>query len=253
MTTNLTPHLFWVTSRAAGFASLILASLAVSLGLLMSTKLLKGRGADLRVTHEILSLSAMVALVVHAVSLLGDKYLHPSIADIALPFASGYKTPWMTLGIVSGWAMLLLGLSYYARRAIGSNRWRKAHRFTAVAWLGGLGHSLGMGTDAGQLWFLAMVGIVVIPALLLLVTRVGRSAAESPAAAAESPAAAAGRVAPAAGRVAPAAGSRAAAAGSPAAAAGRVAPAPRLLPSERPARGASAARTRRRPTSPQGV
>ncbi|MDQ6607621.1 MAG: ferric reductase-like transmembrane domain-containing protein [Actinomycetota bacterium] len=171
MHTNLTPHLFWVTSRAAGFAALILASLAVSLGLLTSTKLLKQRGVDLRVTHEVLSLSVMAAIVVHAVALLGDKFLHPSVADIAIPFVSGYKTGWTTLGIVAGWALILLGLSYYARRAIGSQRWRKLHRFTALAWLAGLGHSLGEGTDAGQVWFLAMVAMVAIPALLLLVTR----------------------------------------------------------------------------------
>jgi sulfoxide reductase heme-binding subunit YedZ len=164
--------LFWITSRAAGFAALILASLAVSLGLLMSTKLLKGKAADLRATHEILSLSTIAAIVVHAVALLGDKFLHPSIADIAIPFVSGYKTFWMSLGIVGGWATILLGLSYYARRAIGAVRWRKLHRFTALAWLAGLVHAIGMGTDAGQLWFLAMVGIVAVPALGLLGVRV---------------------------------------------------------------------------------
>jgi sulfoxide reductase heme-binding subunit YedZ len=175
MTTNLTPHLFWVTSRAAGFVALILASLAVSLGLLMSTKLLKKRGADLRVAHEILSLSVIAAIVVHAVTLLGDQFLNPSLADIAIPFVSGYQTVWTTLGIVAGWAMILLGLSYYARRRIGTRRWRKLHRFTALAWLAGLAHSLGEGTDAGQVWFLAMVAIVAIPALFLLVTRVSGS------------------------------------------------------------------------------
>lgn len=175
MNTNLTPHLFWVTSRAAGFAALILASLAVSLGLLMSTKRLKKRGADLRVLHEILSLSVMAAIVVHAVSLLGDKFLHPSVADIAIPFVSGYKTGWTTLGIVAGWALILLGLSYYARHRIGTRRWRKLHRYTALAWLAGLAHSLGEGTDAGQIWFLAMVALVAIPALLLLATRMTRS------------------------------------------------------------------------------
>ena len=171
MHTDPTPHLFWITSRAAGFAALVLASLAVSLGLLMSTKLLKGKTADLRVTHEILSLSAIVAIVVHAAALLGDRYLHPSIADITIPFVSIYKSGWMTLGIVGGWATILLGLSYYARRAIGAVRWRKLHRFTALAWLAGLVHALGMGTDAGQLWFLAMIGIVAIPGLALLSLR----------------------------------------------------------------------------------
>jgi sulfoxide reductase heme-binding subunit YedZ len=171
MATAISPHLFWITSRAAGFAALILASLAVSLGLLMSTKLLKGRTLDLRVAHEVLSLSSIVALVVHAVALVGDKYLHPSLADIAVPFLSGYKTFWMSLGIVSGWGLILLGLSFYARRQIGGRRWRSLHRFTALAWLGGLVHAVGMGTDAGQLWFLAMVAIVAVPALALLAKR----------------------------------------------------------------------------------
>ena len=177
MHTSLTPHIFWITSRAAGFAALILASLAVSLGLLMSTKLLKGKTADLRVTHEILSLSTIVAIVVHAVALLGDSFLHASVADIAIPFVSSYKSVWTTLGIVSGWTLILLGLSYYARRSIGAVRWRKLHRFTALAWLAGLVHALGEGTDAGQLWFLAMVGIVTLPALGLLVERLSGSRA----------------------------------------------------------------------------
>jgi methionine sulfoxide reductase heme-binding subunit len=171
MHTDPTPHLFWITSRAAGFAALVLASLAVSIGLLMSTKLLKGKTLDLRVTHEVLSLSAIVAIVVHGAALLGDQYLRPSAADLIIPFASSYKSGWTTLGIVSGWGLLLLGLSYYARRTVGAARWRKLHRFTGLAWLAGLAHSLGEGTDAGQIWFLGMVGIVAIPAVALLATR----------------------------------------------------------------------------------
>ena len=82
MITNPSPHLFWITSRAAGFTALIVASLAVSIGLLMSTKLIKGRVSDLRVAHEVLSLSALVAIVVHGVTLIGDRYMHPSVLDI---------------------------------------------------------------------------------------------------------------------------------------------------------------------------
>ncbi len=175
MTTALTPHLFWITSRAAGFAALVLASLAVSLGLLMSIKLLKGRTTDLRAAHDTLALATIVAIVVHGVSLLGDSFLHPSIADISIPFVSSYKTIWTTLGIVSGWSLILLGLSYYARRYVGAVRWRKLHRFTALAWLAGLVHALGEGTDAGQVWFLAMIALVAIPALALLATRLARS------------------------------------------------------------------------------
>jgi methionine sulfoxide reductase heme-binding subunit len=186
--TDPTPYLFWITSRAAGFAALILASLSVSLGLLMSTKLLRGRGADLRSAHEVLALSTIAALVVHAVSLLGDSYMHPSLADISIPFVSGYKSVWTSIGIVAGWGLILLGLSFYARRRIGAGRWRKLHRFTALAWLLGLGHALGEGTDAGQVWFLAMVAIVVAPALVLLATRLtGSRSPRSPRPAARRP------------------------------------------------------------------
>ena len=72
---------------------------------------------------------------------------------------------------MSGWALAALGLSYYARTRIGQDRWRSLHRFTALAWLMGLGHSLGEGTDAGQTWFLVMIGIVAVPAMLLLLWR----------------------------------------------------------------------------------
>src|SRR6185312_15547018 len=109
--TDPTPHLFWITSRAAGFAALVLASLAVSAGLLMSTKLLKGRTSELRSAHDTLALATIVAIVLHGASLLGDQFLHPSIADIAIPFVSSYKTFWTSLGIVGGWGLALLGLS----------------------------------------------------------------------------------------------------------------------------------------------
>jgi hypothetical protein len=45
------------------------------------------------------------------------------------------------------------------------------HRFTAVAWLAGLAHSLGEGSDTGEAWFLAATAIAVLPALCLLVAR----------------------------------------------------------------------------------
>lgn len=186
--TDPTPHLFWITSRAAGFAALILASLAVALGLLMSTKLLKRRGPDLLATHEILSLATIVAIVVHGAALLGDQYMHPSVADITIPFVSSYKSFWTSLGIVGGWTLILLGLGYYARRRIGAARWRKLHRFTALAWLVGIAHALGEGTDAGQLWFLAMLAIVAVSALVLLATRWLHNPARRPVSASRRPA-----------------------------------------------------------------
>jgi sulfoxide reductase heme-binding subunit YedZ len=162
------PHVFWLASRAAGIAALILSSVSVCVGLLMGTRLRAGRGAELRVAHEALSLATLAAIAVHGLTLLGDGFLRPSLADISVPFAGSYMTLWTTAGIVSFWALALLGLSYYLRGRIGVQRWRRLHRLAALAWALGLAHSLGEGTDAGQSWFLAMVAITTVPALLAL-------------------------------------------------------------------------------------
>jgi methionine sulfoxide reductase heme-binding subunit len=167
---TVTEHLFWITSRAAGTAALLLSSLAVCVGLLFGGRLVKGR-PDLRHLHEALSLATIVALVVHAMSLLGDSFLNPSVADITIPFVSSYMRVWTTVGIVAGWAMIALGLSYYARDRVGQQRWKKLHRFTALAWLLGLAHSFGEGTDAGATWFVVATAIVVVPAFVLLIVR----------------------------------------------------------------------------------
>jgi sulfoxide reductase heme-binding subunit YedZ len=173
--TAVGPHLYWLASRAAGSAALLLSSASVCVGLASSMRMLKRRTADLRVTHEALSLATIAALLVHVLTLLGDGFLQLSPAELTVPFLSGYQTLWTTAGIVGFWMLLALGLSYYARARIGVQRWRVLHRFTALAWVLGLAHSLGEGTDAGQVWFLAMIAIVVLPALALLATRGARA------------------------------------------------------------------------------
>ncbi len=98
LATAVAPHLFWIVSRAAGIAALILSSLSVCLGLLMSRRIVKGHRLDMRVAHEALSLATLVALVIHGLSLIGDGYLHPSLGDIAVPFLGSYKTLWTIPG-----------------------------------------------------------------------------------------------------------------------------------------------------------
>jgi sulfoxide reductase heme-binding subunit YedZ len=171
LATSVAPHLYWITSRAAGTAALVLSSLSVCVGVSLGGRLLRGRGPDLRVAHEALSLATLSALLLHGLALLGDGFLHPSLFELAVPFVGRYRTMWTSVGIVSFWSLLLLGLSYYARARIGPRRWRMLHRFTALAWILGLVHALGEGTDAGQAWFLAMTAAVVLPALVLLAVR----------------------------------------------------------------------------------
>jgi sulfoxide reductase heme-binding subunit YedZ len=170
---------FWVTTRAAGSVALVASSVSLCVGLLMSGRLIKGRRVDLRIAHEALSLTALIALAVHVLSLLADSFFHPSLLDVTVPFVSGYREPWMSIGIIGGWGLAVLGLSYYARARIGPDRWRRLHRWTAAAWALGLVHSIGEGTDNGRMWFLAMTGAVALPGLVLLARRFSGSSQAS--------------------------------------------------------------------------
>ena len=163
----MTEHAFWITSRAAGIVALLAASLAVALGLMMSTRL-RTRLGDLRVVHESLSLATMVALAVHALALLGDSYLKPEprrrhdpVRQLLRAAVDG-RRPHRRLAVRDPRALVL------HPRPDRPQRWRKLHRFTALAWVLGIGHALMMGTDAGAAWFLVAAALVVIPAAALL-------------------------------------------------------------------------------------
>ena len=164
-------HLFWIASRASGTVALLLSSVAVAFGLMQGLRLVPRAGRDLRPLHEALSLATIAAIAVHGATLLGDSYLSPNLADLTIPFVSSYQRGWTTLGIVAGWGLIALGLSYYHRARIGVALWRRLHRFTALFWLVGLAHSLGEGSDAGQAWFLVALAIAVAPPLALLLVR----------------------------------------------------------------------------------
>lgn len=171
--TDPSNHIYWITSRAAGTVAMILASLAVMAGLTIGMKFVRGtRAGDLRVTHEILSLATLLAIAVHAFVLLGDNFLKPSLGDLLIPFHGQQNGFWFSVGIIGGWLLMILGLSYYVRSYIGQARWRALHRFSALAWIMAVGHSLGQGTDAAEGWFLALTAVAVVPPALLLIARV---------------------------------------------------------------------------------
>ena len=168
---SVAPHLFWITSRAAGGAALLLASAAVGFGLMLSARRAGANKRDLRPVHEALSLSALAMVALHGISLLGDSYLNPGIAGIAVPFTGSYRPLWTGIGIVAGYGLAVLGLSYYLRDRIGAQRWRRLHRFTAIFWLAAIVHTIGAGSDVAEIWFLGLSGLLVVPAATLLTLR----------------------------------------------------------------------------------
>jgi sulfoxide reductase heme-binding subunit YedZ len=168
-----THYLFWLTSRAAGVTAFALASVSVGLGLTMAGRLARGPGRAklLRTIHEQTALGALIAIVVHGVALLGDRWMHPGLAGISVPFAMQYRPLATGIGIIAGYLAALLGLSFYARRRIGARLWRKAHRFTVVVWLLAALHAITAGTDASTPWMRAILVVFAVPITGLFAAR----------------------------------------------------------------------------------
>lgn len=174
---DLAPYLWWLVSRASGILALALVSLAVLLGLMMSTKVLAKPGVkkSLLRLHEHLALIGLVAISVHGLSLLGDQWLHPGVSGIVIPFTMSYRPAFTGLGIVGGYLAALLGLSFYVRRRIGARLWRRLHRATVLVWALGVVHTLGAGSDASTIWLRGFVLLTGVPIVYLTVLRVLQS------------------------------------------------------------------------------
>jgi sulfoxide reductase heme-binding subunit YedZ len=159
------PHFFWLASRATGVIALVLVAASVGIGLALSGRLTRRPGAPgyLKTVHEATALVSLVMIAAHGALLLGDGYLRPGLAGILLPFQMDRQPAWTGVGILAGWLAIIVGLSFYVRKWIGTQVWRWLHRWTLGVYVLGVGHALGSGSDARSAWLLAILGVTALP------------------------------------------------------------------------------------------
>jgi len=164
---------WWLASRASGIVALILIALSVAIGLAMAAKAFRRPGLPrtLIAVHEHAALAALVAIAVHGITLLGDGFLRPGIAGIAVPFTMDHEPLFTGLGIVGGYLAAILGLTFYVRRRVGTRRWRNLHRLTPLVYVLGVVHTIGSGSDAGTMWMTAILLATGTPILYLGILR----------------------------------------------------------------------------------
>jgi len=140
---------FWYMARAGGIVGYLLLWLSMVWGLTLSTKITAGKvPAPIAYgLHEFLSVLALLFSVLHAVVLLGDKYIQFNIFHLLIPFISPYQPVWTGLGIIGLYLSLIFTGTFYIRKFIGQKTWRFLHYFTFTAYLLVLAHGLMAGTD----------------------------------------------------------------------------------------------------------
>ena len=163
----------WLVARAAGIVTLALLTLSVTLGLALSTRVLGNRRGKMLIGwHQTLTWTALAMLGLHMVALALDPTIHFGIVGVLVPGAAPWRPVPVAAGILTGWLMLALAISFHVRRRIGQRRWRLLHYATFGAFTIGIYHALNVGTDFTGTRGLILAGIVAAPVAWLTYARI---------------------------------------------------------------------------------
>lgn len=76
-------HGWWLASRASGLLALVLVTISSALALMVMGRMVRRPG--LIALHRQLAVTALVAIAVHGITLLGDPWLRPGMVGSRCP------------------------------------------------------------------------------------------------------------------------------------------------------------------------
>ncbi len=157
----------WDIARAGGFTAYILLTLAVIVGLALSTQIQSpSRWPRLLNSelHNFLTLISAIFLVVHILATWVDPFTRFSWNEILIPLTSHYRPEWMAFGIVALYLGIAIGISTWLRPHIGYKLWRQLHVLTLGIFALATIHGIGTGSDTQTPWAL---GIYLVSSILV--------------------------------------------------------------------------------------
>jgi predicted ferric reductase len=163
----------WYVMRASGVVALALLSVTVVLGLLNRSRVASDRWPRFVIDqlHRNASLLAVVFLCIHIVTAVTDRFVAVGLVDALIPFHSSYRPFWVGLGAVAVDLLVAVIVTSLVRVRLGVRAWRGVHWLAYLAWPVAVAHGLGIGTDSGQLWMLAIEAICIGSVLAALALR----------------------------------------------------------------------------------
>ena len=148
----------WYVTRATGLVALLMLTVSVLLGLLAAGRFSGERWPRFLTQglHRNVSLLVVAFLTLHVASTLLDTYTSIPLTAAFLPFTSGYKPGWLSLGAVALDLVIALIVTSLARKRLGYRTWRAMHWLAYACWPVAVAHGLGIGTDRSATWVIAL-------------------------------------------------------------------------------------------------
>jgi methionine sulfoxide reductase heme-binding subunit len=154
----------WYATRATGLVTLLLLTVSALLGILTAGRFSSQRWPRFlsQGLHRNVSLLVLVFLALHVGTTVVDTYTSIPLTAAFIPFASSYKTAWLSLGAVALDMLLALVATSLLRTRIGHRAWRRVHWLAYACWPVAVAHGLGIGTDRSATWvFVLTMGCAV--------------------------------------------------------------------------------------------
>jgi sulfoxide reductase heme-binding subunit YedZ len=143
--------LLWFLNRGSGFVLLAALTATVVLGILATQGSTGGRVPRFvtQTLHRDVGLVSAVLLVVHVATAVVDSYVDITWWQALSPFGATYEPLWLGLGALSLDLILVVIVTSMLRHRMPHRLWRTLHFSTYAAWVVGVAHGLGIGTDTG--------------------------------------------------------------------------------------------------------
>jgi len=142
--------LLWFLNRGTGVVLMALLTASTTLGIL-ATRGRAGRGVPRFATqalHRNLALLSLTLLVAHVATAVLDTFVDIRWWQALLPWwGASYEAWWLGLGTLSLDLLIVVTLSSLVRDRLGRRGWRIAHQLSYAAWVSGVVHGIGIGTD----------------------------------------------------------------------------------------------------------
>lgn len=152
------PSPFWYLTRGAGVVAMLLLTASVVLGVLDFSRWRTDAWPRFLTDtlHRNVSMLALVMVVIHVVTTVGDGFAPIGLQDAIVPFLSPYRPLWLGLGALSFDLLLAVAITSLLRKRLGYRTWRAVHWASYGCWPLAMVHGLGTGTDTTSAWMLIL-------------------------------------------------------------------------------------------------
>jgi len=165
---------WWYVNRSAGIVAWVLLALSMMAGLFLSSKAAgkKVRPNWLQDLHRGLSGLSVAFVLVHIAGAVADSYVHFGVADVLVPFASGWKPLAIAWGVVTMYLMAAVEITSLARKHLPRKLWRRVHVLSFPLFVTATLHGVTAGTDIKNVVSIAVISIMSAALIGLTVYRV---------------------------------------------------------------------------------